>query len=166
MCNESRKQANRIRRAAYKEQGLCRCGRVPDKGFKTCRRCLSRDKTRRESLTDSGKCQQCGRENGTDTIYCTECLTKRAFRLATGSVKGWEIVDELFTGVCALTGLPIERGVNAHLDHKLPKSGYPHAAKDPSNLQWLHEDINMMKRNLHPQVFLELCKKVVDFNQL
>lgn len=32
----------------------------------------------------------------------------------------------------------------------------------PSNIQWVHKDVNRMKNNLTPERFLQLCKAVGD----
>lgn len=63
-------------------------------------------------------------------------------------------------GKCALTGLPLvldsKPSVNtASLDRIDSNLGYV-----PSNVQWVHKDINMMKRTYDQDYFIKLCKLV------
>jgi len=65
---------------------------------------------------------------------------------------------------CALTGIHLT------LD---PRTGKPSTASVDridsakaytlDNIQWVHKDINMMKRNIPQERFLELCQMVTDF---
>lgn len=75
----------------------------------------------------------------------------------------WELFEKQ-KGICALSGLTIE----------LPKSryeldSYKTASLDridnsvgytKNNIQWVHKHINMMKRTLSQEQFIELCKAV------
>ena len=64
-------------------------------------------------------------------------------------------------GKCSLSGLPIElprtnavRGT-ASLDRVRSDVGYV-----SGNVQWVHKDVNMMKRNLEQSHFIEMCEAV------
>jgi len=58
---------------------------------------------------------------------------------------------------CKLSGLPITtKGKTASLDRIDSSKGYVEG-----NVQWLHKDINMMKRHYSQEYFLFLCKKIV-----
>ena len=134
--------------AARNAKGLCaNCNAPPREGKTTCQRCADKykdyQKEYQKTYRRNNAIERCAKRHGIDPSLLPE-----------------------FTGVCALSGLPISLGDTAHLDHILPKSKHPELATDPNNLQWLHRDVNMMKRDINPQLFLELCKKVVDFNQL
>lgn len=70
---------------------------------------------------------------------------------------------------CALSGIPLTinfSGTNgngehtASLDRIDSSKGY---IKD--NVQWVHKDINMMKRTYDQDYFINLCKKVALFNE-
>lgn len=52
------------------------------------------------------------------------------------------------------------RGTTASLDRIDSREGYV-----KSNIQWVHKDINIMKRHHDQKYFLELCKKVVEHNK-
>jgi 5-methylcytosine-specific restriction endonuclease McrA len=46
--------------------------------------------------------------------------------------------------------MPIEPGTTASLDHILPRSKYPHLQDEPTNLVWVHRDVNAMKDDADP----------------
>lgn len=57
---------------------------------------------------------------------------------------------------CALSGLPISAIENtASLDRVDSSRGYTE-----DNVQWLHKDINMMKRHYNQDYFIHMCKLV------
>lgn len=64
-------------------------------------------------------------------------------------------------GWCALSGLPIEledrsgSKRTASLDRIRSEEGYT-----LDNIQWVHKDVNMMKRNFPETRFIELCRAV------
>lgn len=83
-----------------------------------------------------------------------------------------EFAEDLFlkqNGKCALTGLDLEfpkhgtgflKGeYSASLDRINSTEGYT-----VNNVQWVHRNINMMKHVFTQEYFIELCKKVVDYN--
>lgn len=58
---------------------------------------------------------------------------------------------------CALSGVPLDPE-NAAIDHIIPVSrGGSH---DMTNLQVLHENVNVSKRNMMPEEFIEMCVNV------
>jgi hypothetical protein len=67
---------------------------------------------------------------------------------------------------CALSSLPIifqskQRAFDgtASLDRIDSSKGYIEG-----NLQWVHKDVNFMKRNFEQSYFIELCKNIVEKN--
>lgn len=94
-------------------------------------------------------------------------------RCASGKKGRREPVDFLITiefawdlfikqeGKCALSGLDIvinynqKEGHTASLDRIDSSKGYTE-----DNVQWVHKDINMMKRTYDQDYFIELCKSV------
>lgn len=61
---------------------------------------------------------------------------------------------------CALSGLPLTPETAA-IDHKIPVSRG--GAHDISNLQVLHENVNISKRNMLPEEFVDMCVKVANY---
>lgn len=70
---------------------------------------------------------------------------------------------------CALTGMELKfrktdtdyESRTASLDRINSSKGYI-----KGNVQWVHKDINNMKWNFDEQYFIDMCKKIVDFNNL
>jgi hypothetical protein len=75
-----------------------------------------------------------------------------------------DCLDALFekqNGMCALTGLPLQFGLNGHdctasLDRK--DSHVPYVE---CNVQWVHKDVNLMKMQLSESRLFELCSLIV-----
>ena len=73
-------------------------------------------------------------------------------------------------GKCALTGVELTlptsgvkkdiKNATASLDRIDSSKGY-----QISNLQWVHKDINMMKKQYPQELFIEWCKKVAKHNK-
>lgn len=69
----------------------------------------------------------------------------------------WNLYQEQ-NGLCKLSKLPIDfKSKTASLDRVDSSRGYVE-----DNVQWLHKDINMMKRHYSQDYFLNLCRKVSD----
>lgn len=69
----------------------------------------------------------------------------------------WYLFEEQ-KGLCNLSNMPINfRARTASLDRIDSSKGYNY-----QNCQWLHKDINMMKRHYTEEYFIDLCKKVRD----
>mgnify|MGYP003127111493 CR=1 FL=1 len=69
----------------------------------------------------------------------------------------WEVFENQ-KGKCALSGLPIDfRSKTASCDRIDSSLGY---VKD--NIQWLHKDVNMMKRHYSQGYFTNLCKMITE----
>ena len=66
------------------------------------------------------------------------------------------LLDVVQKGKCALTGLKISiRDKTASLDRIDSSKGY-----EEGNVQWLHKDVNMMKRHYSQEYFVYLCHLV------
>ncbi len=74
-----------------------------------------------------------------------------------------EYIVNIFDGKCSLSGEKIEfakhwkkkENQTASLDRIDNTKGYI-----VGNVQWVHKDVNFMKRTLNQERFLELCKKI------
>jgi hypothetical protein len=78
-----------------------------------------------------------------------------------------EYAWSLFTGICSLSGIPIKLSphardgapaweeITASLDRIDSSVGYV-----KGNVQWVHKDVNYIKRDLDEAYFVELCKSI------
>jgi len=60
-------------------------------------------------------------------------------------------------GLCALTGIKLNR--NAQLDHIYPKA--KGGKDDVGNLRWVCAEVNLAKRDLTDEEFINLCSSVM-----
>lgn len=71
-------------------------------------------------------------------------------------------IQKIWTGRCRYSGLDITQGAGPHaasLDRIDSSLGYI-----PSNVAWVHKDINRMKLAYSLEYYLEMCKKVSEYN--
>lgn len=79
--------------------------------------------------------------------------------------EGWNLlVQQNFC--CALSGIPIIIASNstvntASIDRIDSSKGY-----ELTNIQWVHKDVNFMKRTYTQKYFLELCKSIAKHNEV
>lgn len=74
---------------------------------------------------------------------------------------------------CALSGLSINGSQNLDKNYSTYKEMTASLDRIDSskgyiigNIQWVHKDINFIKQNLSEKYFIELCKKVSEYNKL
>jgi hypothetical protein len=60
--------------------------------------------------------------------------------------------------LCALTGVPLKFGVDASVDRINSQLWY-----DSANIQIVHKDLNMMKKDMPNEVFIAWCKLVSNY---
>lgn len=72
----------------------------------------------------------------------------------------FEYVASLFTAECALSGLPIDKDTGS-IDRIDSSKGYIEG-----NIQWVHKDVNMMKKSLPEHRFIELCEAIAKRSQM
>ena len=61
---------------------------------------------------------------------------------------------------CPYSGLPLEVGGNASIDHIIAKSVRPDLRYEPSNLQWVDVDVNRMKSDKTHEEFIALIERI------
>jgi hypothetical protein len=72
-----------------------------------------------------------------------------------------DLLDIAQGGKCALTGMDISvSSKTASLDRIDSSRGYING-----NVQWLHKDVNMMKRHYSTEYFVKLCSLVCSNNK-
>ena len=67
---------------------------------------------------------------------------------------------------CPISGRLLVLGVNASIDHILPKSKYPEKAQDIENIQWVDKNVNYAKYDLTQDELVQLCREIVAFADL
>jgi hypothetical protein len=61
--------------------------------------------------------------------------------------------------VCAFTGIPLKFGVDASVDRINSQEGYKF-----DNIQIVHKDLNMMKKDMPNEIFISWCKLIAKYN--
>lgn len=64
-------------------------------------------------------------------------------------------------GVCKYSGRILTLGVNASIDHIMPRVRFPEIARSPENLAWADREVNRMKGEMTDKEFIELCRIIV-----
>lgn len=164
---------NRKRRAEY---GMCECCSEP--ALPNRLRCLrhAKDarryaKERRDKRIQECLCTECrGRipAPATHGTMCEPCwfdsIAKSALRF-TSPIKAREwgprirLIFYNQNGKCAYTGLDLIPGINASLDHKIPKA--LGGSDDLGNLQWVTIQVNLAKHAMSEEAFFSLCRNVL-----
>lgn len=145
-------------KADRKASGLCRDCPRPAKGT----RCATCAKAQKDRVKAQGKCQSCGGKKDTPAVTCARCILRGVARKSLGDVSRWQEIGLLFAcqdGRCAVTGAEITIGVNASLDHILPRNrGGTH---EIDNLRWVHVVFNRMKNDMLDAELLGWARAIV-----
>lgn len=151
--------------------GLCvSCGGVRGGEFgrrqKRCEMCAERIRLScaklKESRKEAGLCPTCGLHPPVNNANCESCTYAQAATSYFGSKKHAPDLKAIFdrqAGRCAYTGRPITVGLDAELDHIVPRT---RGGKDDdiNNVQWLWKVVNQMKRHYLEDEFLEAVKMI------
>lgn len=120
-------------------------------------------RTRRDRLLTLGTCVFCGKvPSGSGSSMCDGCWFGTIAKATVGGRKRGPEIRQLFVdqdGKCAYTGTVLVPGVNASLDHKVPKASG--GGDEIENLQWVALAVNHAKRALTEADFVGLCLSVV-----
>lgn len=147
-CRTGRKARNESNRA----KGRCRDCRAPAHGKARCLECSRRLKAR---LRGTGKCQNCGHKLTQTGSICRICALKGVTQKQLGDRARWIELEQLLTSQgdrCALSGLPIDTGKGASLDHIVPSARG--GTDELGNLRFAHLVANRMKGSLRDEEFL------------
>lgn len=163
-CNEKSREvwANR------KKPGHCRrcSGPAEDPKFKLCSFCRetsrAEERAKRAAAVVTGRCVSCGQDNDAERgRYCSGCILRAAAWRWLGDARRGGELAELFlaqSGRCAYSGEPLVLGVNASVDHRVPRSRGGPATLE--NLQWTTWNVNRAKSNLRHDEFVLMCSNV------
>jgi len=107
-----------------------------------------------------GKCAFC-EEFRVHTRLCLKHYLQFTSKSHFGTMKRDQELYDLFLkqeGICAYTGRKLTLGLDASLDHIIPKARY--GTNEMTNLHWVHQDVNFMKHDLLDAEFLQLIKEI------
>ena len=144
-----------------------RCAGPRDGKAKTCSDCRKKMRestmTRRKNLAAQGRCVQCGAtQDAGSEMYCRMHILKLAAYRWLEDVHRWRELDQLLIAQgerCAYTGEQLILGVNASIDHKIPRARGGLNTLD--NIQWVTWTVNRCKTDLSHEEFISLCRIVV-----
>jgi len=148
-------------RVDRKAANLClKCGLncpVPNRSLcvdcATLKAALARD--RATSKMKAGLCRRCGTNKArTGSTHCERCTLKITSTKYFGDISQYKLLGRLFVeqnGVCPYTGIKLGLGVDASIDHIIPRSAG--GSNDADNVEWVHIWINFMKLSTPKSVF-------------
>jgi len=166
-------------REERRKAGMCTiCGCTNDTEHKICSKCKKEKKISRKSLNEysheNNLCAVCGKTaviTGTlmhhktrKRLLCEKHYFATMATTATGYGKNGPMLKELFEeqrGLCAYTGEKLTLGLNASVDHFVPKVAGGSSEKE--NLRWVLWSINKMKFKYSYEKFVSMCAEVADY---
>jgi hypothetical protein len=156
-------EARRLRYHEKKKGGICRNCKNPTNrpGGTFCSSCLSTQKRRRGERLALGVCLECAAarlpDNARCEIHYLRSVAKRTLgdRALAEGIKAILLAQDF---ICPFTGRKLTLGLDAALDHKLPK--VRGGADAVENVQWIYAPINEMKSYRTDEEFLELVAEV------
>ena len=161
-CRVCTADAARLKTAKRRSSGVCTQCYQPHAGPGVCcPECLEQRK-QEYANRDRGQCWLCQKPGLITALYCEDCWLAEVSKRFLGPRKRGAELKDLFTRQghrCALSGVPLQLGRNASLDHILPKSCG--GADDVVNYRWVHTRVNQLRGNLTDGEFYDLCARVV-----
>jgi 5-methylcytosine-specific restriction endonuclease McrA len=137
----------KARQQAYRDAGLCTCGREPIDGMGSCPRCWVS-----AALMSTQRIRRHGK---------TVRLPGVEFKRTAAVVDRW--TARLEGAVCPYTGEALSPGT-AQLDHRIPHSRadeFPEVdVWGESNLEWVSRRANQMKGDMTPDEFRAMCRVI------
>ena len=169
-CTKLQKAKDDSDKKRLRREGVCiSCRKLPAvDGLLICRSCSDKkkrvSKTLRSERLSRGLCERCGKKPPVDGGQnCEECVVERAARMQLGSSKLSSLLWDKFAeqkGICPYTGMKLRIGVDASVDHVIPKSRG--GTNDMENIQWVHVWINWMKNDTPKGEFVSKLKKFME----
>ncbi len=153
-----------------RKSGTCvKCGvGIPVHPHIRCHVCLSSKAKAALRLNHErrkgGICVRCCEKAIDGNCFCEVCYFKHIAFKRTGSSSNWEFLKGLFSNQaakCPYTGIELLIGVNAELDHRIPKS--KNGTDEISNLQWVYAPVNTMKWDMNESDFLAVVFKISQY---
>ena len=151
-CNIS-KNASEFHKRSNRKSGICSCCKLCTKKYHQANKTVwaKQTKKRKTDLLSRGLCVDCGKSKLAthSKNQCPTCYWKHRSCHALGVVKHWEFVRDVFYAnpVCPYSGEKLVLGVNAELDHKIPRVVRPDLVSDINNVHWVSTEMNKKKKN-------------------
>lgn len=166
-CTDKSNNRRRKRRELRRRTGLCtECQKPANGKGGLCEQCYETYKSlvsraRKERIKNK-VCVRCGKSPSIHLLKnCLVCTLKCLAYDVWEDRKRWKELLDLFdqqNGKCPYLKEPITIGLNASLDHRIPKK--LGGTNELSNLQWVHKAINTMKWDLTEEQFLFYVQKI------
>ena len=159
---------HRTWRQARCNAGLCVCcGLKNDGPHKKCAHCKQQEsivkKRWYEKKKRSGECLKC-KQPATAKMYCEKhwfvIIARTNFKNKINSQELKYLLEKQ-NYQCAITGRPLQIGINASIDHIIPRASG--GTDELMNLQWVDLDVNFSKSDLSLKAFIALAKEVVEY---
>ena len=130
--------------------------------FETMEECLRRIKTYKVKYKKAwkkrkGRCRFCSKplmknsKSWCEMHWFAMAVNRYGFKFSE-----WIVAKKLLekqNHKCPYTGVKLIPGVNASIEHKKPRSKFPHLKNDWTNIQWSHWYVNNMKQTLTEKEF-------------
>lgn len=172
-CRRKLREAEDRLRQSRRERGeciVCGGGDVQPPHTK-CNSCLEEQRAKAKLKTQKNiadkKCIHCSTPAIDGHRLCEVCYLKQRATRHFKDVSRWQELKEVYNqqqGICPYTGERLVIGVNAELDHLVPRE--KGGSNEKSNLQWVLKQINVMKWHYYENEFLQIVKKVCEYRGL
>lgn len=158
-CLDKQKKRYKKNRASG---GCFICGEpTVSPGASYCEKHYDMRMNRRKKRSSEGLCYECGKHEAmADGKRCETCFFHGRAKALNNELTGSDLKDMLANqgNRCLLSGRKLVPGVNAHLDHIIPRS--KGGSDDLENLRWVDKNVNYAKRELSDEEFLLLVADV------
>lgn len=115
-----------------------------------------------------GFCRFCKNKKMINQKTCTICYLKV---MAKNNLNDRSLHEKLYEKLveqdfkCYMTGRELVLGLNASVDHVIPRSKNEELSKKIENIKWCDKRVNFVKRELTLDEFINLCRDVVSHNK-
>ncbi len=172
-CRLCKTQRQRERIEQSKLKGLCvRCDEPNDRLPKLlCSSCQAKNspavRAARQKRLAQGLCYLCGKNPQLAGKLCIPCWWKAFCQNALGDAKRVAEMQGLWEKQnhrCALSWRGLTLGVDASIDHIIPRS--KGGTDEIINLRWVHRWVNWGRSNLSDEEYVSLSRDVVKMHEI